>query len=179
VIRNRVLLLLAVPLLVLAVPTASIGLFSDDLPDRLATHWSGSTADDSMTLTTLVLFSGVVFVLPGLIISSAGVLASQRLPKGGAAMAVFFGLFLSAMVSLIVTSTVFSQRGLEDWTEASLVGVLPVLLISPLIGAAGSWFARALPGTVALRDRLAALPECQHGHCCVEASARRPAIVPE
>ena len=131
--------------MILAVPTASIGLFSDDLPDRLATHWSGSTPDDSMTLRSLVFVTGATLVLPGLIISTVGVLFSRRLPKAGAAMAAFLGLFLASMGSAIITSTVISQRGLDDWTQASVLGVLPVLVISPLVGAGGSWLARSLP----------------------------------
>ncbi len=142
---KRALLLIVLPLLILAVPAVAIALFSDQLPNRLATHWNGSTPDGSMTLTTLILFAGATLVLPGLAISSAGVVASRRLPKGGAAMAVFLGIFLASLGSLIITSTVISQRGLENWTDASVIGVLPVLVISPLTGAAGSFLARSLP----------------------------------
>lgn len=142
---RRLALLVAFPLAIFAVPAAAIWLFGDQLPDRLATHWSGSTPDGSMTLRSLVLLSGAALMIPGLIISSSGTTASRRLPKGGAPMAVFLGFFLASMGSLIITSTVVSQRGLDDWTEASALGVVPVLALSPLIGAAGSWLARSLP----------------------------------
>lgn len=147
--RTRALLLGITPLIVLGVPALAIALFGGDLPDRVATHWSGSTPDGSMTLTGLVLFAGAALVLPGLIISCAGVIASKRLPKGGAAMAVFLGLFLAALGSLIVTSTVISQRGLDDWTEASALGVIPVLVIGPIFAGGMSRFARTLPHAVA------------------------------
>ncbi len=143
---RSVVLLGVLPAVIVAVPAAAIAKYRGSVPSRLATHWSGSEPDGSMTLTGLIVTVSLVLILPGLAALVGGVLASRRLPQGMASMVAFTGLFIAGLGAWILTWSVFSHRNLESWTEASSVGVFPGVIASIGIGAAAAWLARTLPG---------------------------------
>ena len=142
---QRSLIAILLPIMTLGAPALAIAAYSDELPDRLATHWSGSgAADGSMSLTGLILFTGGLFILPGLITAIGGALYSHKLPRGAAPFGIGLGVAFATMGAVIILTTVIGQRGLTDWTMADvpnilLIGVLPIAL-GAVAAAAGRSF---------------------------------------
>ena len=99
-------------------------LFGDDLPDRVASHFDASgTPDGSMTPTQLLLWSGLLLVMPGVLMMMAAGARSGRMPRPWPPFLAGLGAFLAILGAGIAVETVVTQRGLEDWTEASSPGM--------------------------------------------------------
>lgn len=159
----RLIIGLIIPTLSVAGLVLPVALFGDELPDRVATHFNGSgTADGSMTPWNLVLFAGLVFVLPGVVLMAVAAIKSRRMPRPWPPFAAGLGTFLSALGAAIVLHTVLRQRDLADWREVSGPGLsLVFVIVGPLIvGAVAAVLARVLPYS-AESTHFAADPEAE------------------
>ncbi|MEM7273220.1 MAG: DUF1648 domain-containing protein [Actinomycetota bacterium] len=139
---------IGIPVVVLALLVVPLLLFGADLPDRVATHFDGAgTPDDSMTLTGLVVFTGLLLIGPGLIMVAIAAVASRRMSRMAAPFLVGMGAFLGILGAGIVAQTAISQRNLSSWTEADnpIVGVIVLIVVAAGAGAVGAVLARGLP----------------------------------
>ncbi len=158
---HRVLLGLVLPMAAVVAFLAPPLIYRAELPDRLATHYDGSgTPDGSMTMTGLILFMGMLVGL-GVALMVVAALMGRSATRPGSARpvrslgdpgtaayrtaAAGLGGFLAGLGAAIMIDTVWSQRGLDDWTEASfgflrllivLVGALAVAIAATALGRA-------------------------------------------
>lgn len=123
---------------------ATIVLSAGALPDRMATHFdsSGSPNDDMATIAALVLFLGVGFVVPAVLVWSC---AASQWWRGGSARAVAgFLAGFAVWLNAIFAGLVLANRGATAPEEVSLH--LWVLLVALVLGiVVGTVVARAVP----------------------------------
>ncbi|WP_326847164.1 DUF1648 domain-containing protein [Streptomyces kaniharaensis] len=116
------------------------------MPDQVATHWSGSHPDDSMTLTAAALFPAGVWLLVVL-----GAAVAHRFP-GGRASGVPGTLLASGGVLLTgaQASIVHSNLDRSRWQDAAPVDVWVVaIVVGAAVAGLLAWFATRRPGTAA------------------------------
>lgn len=122
--------------------------FGDDLPDRVASHFDASgTPDGSMTPAQLLLWSGLLLVLPGVLMMVAAALRSRRMPRPWPPFIAGLGAFLAVLGAGIAAETVLTQRNIDDWTEASGPGwgFVVVIAASVACGVAAALLGKNLP----------------------------------
>ena len=121
--------------------------YRSELPDRVASHWSGFSGppDDSMTPRQFLVLMGMMAVL-GMALC-VGAAFYRKLPSKAAAVLSFFGGFLGALGAAILALTAVAQRGLEQWQDAALTGwEAPAMLISgAVVGGLSAWIASLIP----------------------------------
>ncbi|SEI98596.1 DUF1648 domain-containing protein [Demequina mangrovi] len=112
-----------------------------DVPDPVATHWSGSEPDGFASPTLVPVMTGLVGgVLP--IALGASVLRSIRRGERGFVLRMLpaVALGLSVLMSVLMVGSIAMQRGLADAADAP--SVLPVLawgLGASLVAGAAGW----------------------------------------
>ncbi|MFE2410228.1 DUF1648 domain-containing protein [Kitasatospora sp. NPDC059408] len=126
--------------LLVALPLAA----ADRLPDPVATHWSGSRPDGSMSLTAAALFPAVIWL--GLVALAAVVrrFRSRQAPGAPGAILAAGGVLLSGAQASIVHANLDRAR----WQDAASMDAW-VILIVLTTGAAGlvTWLATRTPAT--------------------------------
>ncbi|MGE0880825.1 MAG: DUF1648 domain-containing protein [Acidimicrobiia bacterium] len=145
----RLLLGAALPAVLALVAFGPLALWSDRLPDRIATHWGASgPPDGSMTTNTFVTVM-VAFLAPAV----AGLIAlavRRRFSRGirptfAAIVAVTGGIIAAAAFM-----TFAANRDVTDWREASnpnIAVVIGVVLAGTALGAAAARLALAIDAT--------------------------------
>lgn len=148
---RRVIVGAAIPAVTLATAVVPYVLYRDELPDRVATHFDASgTPDGSMTSQGLLIFSGLLLVMPGVLMLIGSAVRSNRMSRPFPPFMAGLGGFLAMLGSAIVAQTVLSQRGLNDWTEASNpgVGIAAAVVAASVAGVVAALLAKALPYNV-------------------------------
>lgn len=158
-VRRRVILVGGViPIAIAAIVTVAMLSWLPELPDPIATHWSGAGPDGfgpAMTLIFLPLGITVLFSLFA-IGSALSALSPNHVSGEGLAWTQKFLLvtstWLSTMLSIGIGGSVAGQRGLEDASKAPDPGLLLLLgAVGGLVLAAAAWF--LLPKTDATREQ--------------------------
>lgn len=142
----RLALGIGVPLLIVLLGHLPLLLLGSELPDPVASHFDGSgTPNGSMSVATFALMTSCLMgVGIALCIAAAfAPLRHQHLTRTVTPTIGFLGGFLGALGAAILASTVLTQRGLDDWTEAGDVGwsVLFTAVAAAAIGASAAWLA--------------------------------------
>ncbi|WP_402467510.1 DUF1648 domain-containing protein [Isoptericola aurantiacus] len=127
---------------------ATVWGWRDDLPDRVATHWSaGGVPDDTMSVTGMIVVAvattiGLLTLFAGIGLAWGSSASTRRMAAGAAVWSGGLGAAL-----LLVTAGF--QRGLGTAETAELPGwALAVVLLAPLLPAAIA--AALVPGDPAL-----------------------------
>lgn len=129
---------LGVAALLVALPMSA----RDRLPDRVATHWSGSRPDGSMPLTTAALFPAVIWLLVAAVLAVALRFRPGRARGLAGPVLAATGVLLSGAQASIVRANLDRAR----WQDAAPMGV-EVVLIVVAAGLAGAlaWLATRRP----------------------------------
>ena len=145
---ERFLIAALLPAACAAALVLPVVLFGDDLPDRVASHFDASgTPDGSMTPAELLLWSGLLMVLPGVLMLVAAGVKSRRMPRPWPPFLAGLGAFLAVLGSGIAVETVVTQRGLDNWTDASGpgLGFVAVIGAATVGGVVAALIAKNLP----------------------------------
>lgn len=143
----RLVLGVVIPVAVLAAGFGPWLAYRSELPDRVASHWSGFSGppDDSMTPRQFLVVVGIMAVVG--VALCVGAAFYRGLPSKAAMVLSFFGGFLGALGSVLLAIVAVTQRGLERWQDAALEGwETPVMFVSSLaVGGLSAWIARLIP----------------------------------
>ncbi|WP_307806846.1 DUF1648 domain-containing protein, partial [Streptomyces sp. FH025] len=125
---------LGVLALLIALPLAA----RDRLPEQVATHWSGSSPDGSMSLTAAALFPAGIWLLVALAVAAVFRFRPGQARGHFAAVLAATGVLLTGAQTSIVHANLDRDR----WQDAAPMGI-EVVLIIVAAGAAGvlAWFA--------------------------------------
>jgi hypothetical protein len=126
----------------LALPLASAAVawgWRDELPDPVASHWSGARADGFMSLEAdLAVMVGTAALLVALA-TATGLRAGQSASTRRLSAALSVGL--GAMLAVLVTGSLAAQRGLADAATAPAPGTPTALGVAAMVGlGALTWF---------------------------------------
>jgi hypothetical protein len=119
----------------------------DDLPEQVASHWSGGTPDGFMTPATFAVVGVVATVVLCALFAAIGITqgaaaSTRRITAGGC---VWSGAFMAT----ITVGTLAPQRGLADASQVELSGAtLLAAVLLPLVPAAVA--AALVPGDPAM-----------------------------
>ncbi|WP_201308736.1 DUF1648 domain-containing protein [Puerhibacterium puerhi] len=130
--------------LALAVVAAAVAWgWRDELPDPVASHWSGARADGFMSLEAdLAVMVGTSAAFVALFVA-IGVRAGQSAAARKVAAAGAVGL--SALMAVLVPGSLAAQRGLADAADAPNPGTATALSFAAMVAlGAAAWF--AVPG---------------------------------
>ena len=136
------------PLACLVLHLLPLWAFGADLPDRVATHFDVTgTADGSMLPQRLLLWSGLWLVLPGVLMLLAAGLGSPRMPRPWPPFLCGLGVFLALLGAGLCADLFYSQRGNDQWQDATGpgVGVLLAPLLAALCAAGAAMLGKRLP----------------------------------
>lgn len=128
----RLALGLGLPAALMALAGIPLLVFGGDLPNPVATHFELSgRSDGSMALGGFFFMTGLMIIVG---LAGCVTVALVRRPLGptGGALGAFAGAFLAGLGTGILTATVFTQHGIEQWQEARL----PFLWIAWVVGLA-------------------------------------------
>lgn len=144
---SRLTLGVAIPAAAFLVGFVPYLTYRSELSDRLASHFDGSgSPDGSMTVTGFVIATSVLMAIGSALCVG---LAVTRRPLADVVGSVsgFLGGFLAGLGAAILGGGVMSQRGIEQWQDASSpwLTVLTALLLATTLGAAGAMAASHLP----------------------------------
>lgn len=162
--HTRLLVGIALPMFALAVGLVGYWATRNDLPPRLASHFSGSQADDSMTMAQFAVVNSSlagVGVLALLIIA----VSRRRMPVVVVLTMGFLGGFLAGLGAGIFFFALLTQKGLSDWRDASggLVTLGAIVLASAL-GSGAAWLASMLPTSTIPVPESSQRPTMDLGH---------------
>lgn len=129
----RVVLGVVIPVAVLAAGFGPWLAYRSELPDQVASHWSGFSGppDGSMTPRQFLVVAGIMAVVG--VALCVGAAFYRKLPHKAAMVLSLFGGFVGALGAVILATTAVTQRGLERWQDAVLEGwETPVMSIGSL-----------------------------------------------
>ncbi len=110
VLGPRFAVVAAIPVLAAIGVTLLSIVMMDELPDQLATHWSGSTADGFMAVETLAAINSLMILALGL----GFVLAAPRMPgRVEARTLTAAGTGLAAFLAVLHIGTLLANRGTD------------------------------------------------------------------
>jgi hypothetical protein len=126
----------------LAIPLAAAAVawtWRDELPDPVASHWSGARADGFMSLEAdLAVMVGTAALLVALF-TATGVRSGQSAATRRLTAALSVGL--SAMLTVLMTGSLAAQRGLADAAAAPSPGTPTALGVVAMVAlGALTWF---------------------------------------
>ncbi|MFT2817857.1 DUF1648 domain-containing protein [Leifsonia sp. A12D58] len=141
--RTRILLIGGgVPVLMAALAAVLMISWIPQLPAEIAIHWNGSGADGFGSVWSLVFVPlGITAVFCAVSVGSALPTVEEERPTFKQKFVLVTGMWLSALLSVGIASSVAGQRGLTDVVAAPDPG--PALLIGAVVGlilAAIAWF---------------------------------------
>lgn len=144
---SRTVLGIVIPVAVAAIGLAPYRAYRSDLPDRIASHFGVSgRADGSMTPEQfLMIFGALMAVGLGGCVTIA--LIRRRLQPMVAPSVSSVGAFLASMSAGILSITAITQRGLEQWQDATISPGALIAWIGASVVVAGlaAWVASSLP----------------------------------
>lgn len=156
--RRAILVGGVIPVAIALIAAVAMLSWLPELPDPIATHWSGGGPDGFGPAATLIFLPLGITVLFSLftIGSALGTVSPNRVPGAGLAWTQKFllvmGIWLSTMLSIGIGGSVAGQRGLEDASTATDPGLLLLFgAVGGLALAAAAWF--LLPKTDATREQ--------------------------
>lgn len=153
-LRRRVVLVGGVvPTALAAIVTVAMLGWLPELPDPIATHWSGAGPDGFGPAATLIFLPlGITVLFSLFAVGSALSTASGKGLAGTQKFLLVTSTWLSTLLSVGIGGSVAGQRGLTDATEAPAPGLLLVLgAVGGLVLATAVWF--LLPKTDATREQ--------------------------
>lgn len=175
---------IAIPVATMVVGFGSWLLWHDDLPSQVATHFDLSgTADSASEPSTALVAFGVPLVVGALLCGAVAAWA-HRLSRVLAVSLAFTGGTLASLLAAMFAATVWTQRGLTEWTNARLspLALVGVIIVGVGGGMLAGWFASFLgePEAIAQAgDPNAPVMELRDGESAVwvETQTFRPIVV--
>lgn len=150
----RLLLGAALPAVLALVAFGPLALWSDRLPDRIATHWGASGPPDGSMATNTFVAVMVAFLAP----AGAGLIAlatRHRFSRGIRPTFAAIAAVTGGIIAAAAFTTFAANRDLTDWRNASnpnIAVVIGVVLAGTALGAAAARLALAIDATDPLGD---------------------------
>jgi len=138
---------IVIPVTVAATGVVPYLAYRSDLPDRIASHFGVSgRADGSMTPEVFLMIFGALMVV-GLGGCVTIALIRRRLQPMVAPSVSSVGAFLASMSAGILSITAITQRGLEQWQDATISPGAVIAWIggSIIVASLAAWVASSLP----------------------------------
>lgn len=147
-LRRRVLLVGGlIPVLIAAIATATMVSWITELPDPIAIHWSGSSADGFGPVWLMVFLPlCLVVAFSAFAVLSARKPTANGVLTGSQKIVLVTSVWMSTLLAVGVGGSVFIQRGLQDAADAGGVGWFMLAgALGGLLLAVPAWF--LLPAT--------------------------------
>ncbi|MDE0600189.1 MAG: DUF1648 domain-containing protein [bacterium] len=144
---SRSVLGIVIPVAVAAIGLVPYRAYRSDLPDRIASHFGVSgRADGSMTPEVFLVIVGALMAIGLGACVTMGVTRRRFQPMVAPSVSAV-GAFFGSVSAGILAITAISQRGLEQWQDATLSPWAVIALIIGSVALAGlaAWIASSLP----------------------------------